>query len=418
MKEKTKSFLQELFILLSGTLTVMAGATIAPILKEMAVHFSHIANIDLISKLVLSVTALAIAIGALFIGIIIDKFGRKPVLVTTTILYAFFGTVGFYALNIYLILVSRILLGFAVAGIMTSCTTLIGDYYFGEKRNQVLGFQSTLMSFGGALFILLGGALGNIAWNYAFLVYFLSLLILPGIIVFIPEPKRVVETDDDQVKLSDDVLEKKAGFPIKVGLLSYTLMFLIMVVFFFIPSQFSFHLTSFEIESELLIGLAIAASSIAAGIVSFFFKYVKKALDTQLIFIITMTFVGSGFLLLSFASTFWIVMLGSAIAGLGWGIFMPNINSWLLHHTPDRLRGRVVGLFITILYLGQFVSPLIAQSIIPNVDLFNQENIPGLFLIGGITIFTLILMPITLLLINIVTNKKTIDDTLEEKIGT
>ncbi len=94
MKEKTKSFLQELFILLSGTLTVMAGATIAPILKEMAVHFSHISNIDLISKLVLSVTSLAIAIGALFIGIIIDKFGRKPVLVTTTILYALFGCDG------------------------------------------------------------------------------------------------------------------------------------------------------------------------------------------------------------------------------------------------------------------------------------------------------------------------------------
>ncbi len=417
MKEKTKSFLQELFILLSGTLTVMAGATIAPILKEMAVHFSHISNIELLSKLVLSVTPLAIAVGATFIGVIIDRFGRKTVLVTTTVLYALFGTVGFYALNIYIIIASRILLGFAVAGIMTSCTTLIGDYYFGEKRNQVLGFQSTLMSFGGALFVLLGGALGNIAWNYAFLVYFLSLLILPGVIIFIPEPNRAIEKEEDQEKLRDDTIEESAGFPIKVGLLSYTLMFLIMVVFFFIPSQFSFYLASFAIESELLIGLAIATSSIASGIASFFFKYVKKTLDTQLIFIITMTLVGSGFLLLSFASKFWIVMLGSGIAGLGWGIFMPNINSWLLQSTPDRLRGRVVGIFITLLYLGQFVSPLIAESIIPNVNLYNQENIPGLFLIGSIAVFILILMPFALLLIKIINNRKTNDDTLEEKIG-
>jgi len=415
MKEKTKSFLQELFILLSGTLTVMAGATISPILKEMAGHFSHIANIDLLSKLVLSATSLAIAVGALFIGVIIDKFGRKPVLVTTTLLYAIFGTVGFYALNIYIILVSRIFLGFAVAGIMTSCTTLIGDYYFGEKRNQVLGFQATLMSFGGALFILLGGALGNIAWNYAFLVYFLSLLILPGVIVFIPEPERVVETEEDQIIPNNIDLEKKSGFPIKVELLSYILMFLIMGDFYFIPSQFSFYLTDFEIDSELLIGIAIATSSITSGIVSFFFKYIKKALDTQLIFLITMTFVGSGFFILSFAPKFWVIFLGSGIAGLGWGIFMPNIHSWLLLHTPDRLRGRVVGIFTTMLYMGQFLSPLIAESIIPNVNLFGQENIPGLFLIGGIAVFVLLLMPMTLLLVNFIKNKKTIDDTVVVK---
>lgn len=413
MKEKTKLFLQELFILLSGTLTVMAGATISPVLKEMAVYFSYISNIDLISKLVLSVTSLAIAVGALFIGVIIDKFGRKPVLVTTTVLYAIFGTVGFYALNIYIILVSRILLGLAVAGIMTSCTTLIGDYYIGEKRNQVLGFQSTLMSFGGALFIILGGALGNIAWNYAFLVYFLSLLILPGIVVFIPEPDIISKKEDQDKQKVDNLLKKDSGFPVKVGLLSFTLMFLIMGVFYFIPSQFSFYLTNFEIESEFLIGLAIATSSIFSGVASFFFKYIKKALDTQLIFIITMTFIGSGFFLLSFAPKFWVVMVGSGIAGLGWGIFMPNINSWLLLHTPDRLRGRVVGVFTTMLYLGQFISPLIAESIIPNVDLFGQENIPGLFLIGGFVVVVLMLMPIILLFINIKNNKKIIDDVVE-----
>ena len=413
MKQKTKSLLQELFILLSGTLTVMAGATISPILKEMATFFNEIPNIGLVSQLVLSVTSLAIAVGALFIGFIIDKFGRKPVLVTTTVLYAIFGTMGFYVMNIYVILASRILLGFAVAGIMTSCTTLIGDYYSGEKRNQVLGFQSTLMSFGGALFIILGGALGNIAWNYAFLVYFLSLLILPGIIIFIPEPVRNVEEESDSLKPSDDAIEKKAGFPIKVGLLSYSLMFLIMIVFYFIPSQFSFYLSSFEVESELLIGLAIATSSITAGIVSFFYKYIKKALDTQLIFIINLIFIGSGFFLLAFAPAFWVVIVGSSLTGLGWGIFMPNINSWLLQHTPNHLRGRVVGLFTTMLYSGQFVSPLIAASIIPVINLAGQQEISGLLLIGGIVVFVLLIMPITLLLINILKSKKSIEDSIE-----
>jgi len=410
MKEKTKSFLQELFILLSGTLTVMAGTTISPILQEMKNHFSGIPNIDLVSRLVLSVTSIAIAVGALFMGIIIDKFGRKKVLVTTTVLYAIFGTVGFYAMNIYIILASRIFLGFAVAGIMTSCTTLIGDYYFGEKRDQVLGFQSTLMSFGGALFIILGGALGNISWNYAFLVYFGSLLILPGIILFIPEPTLNAKAEIDIISSNDDLIEKKLeGFPIKVGMLTYTLIFLIMVIFYFIPSQFSFYLADFNIGSKFLIGLAIATSSITAGLASFFYKYIKKVLNTQLIFIITLIFIGSGFLILSFAPVFWVVFLGSGIGGLGFGIFMPNINSWLLLHTPKRLRGRVVGIFFTTLYSGQFISPLIAKPIIDS-----SLEISGLLLIGGISVFILMLMPITLLIINYINNKKSTKEPIEK----
>lgn len=190
-------------------------------------------------------------------------------------------------------------------------------------------------------------------------------------------------------------------------------MFLTMVVFFFIPSQFSFYLASFAIESELLIGLAIATSSISAGIASFFYKYIKKALDTQLIFIINLIFIGSGFFLLAFAPVFWVVFVGTSLTGLGFGIFMPNINSWLLQHTPNHLRGRVVGLFTTMLYSGQFVSPLIAASIIPVINLSGRQGISGLLLIGGIVVFVLLIMPITLLLVNIIKNKKSIEDSIE-----
>ncbi|MHA1759998.1 MAG: MFS transporter, partial [Candidatus Heimdallarchaeota archaeon] len=142
MKEKTKALLQLAFVLLVNTLIILAGAAITPIVQEMKDAFPTIPNIDLVAELILSVTSISIAVGAIFIGFIIDKFGRKKVLVITTLLNAVFGTIGFYAGNIYVILVSRIFLGFAVAGIMTSITALIGDFYEGEKRNQVLGLRS------------------------------------------------------------------------------------------------------------------------------------------------------------------------------------------------------------------------------------------------------------------------------------
>jgi len=407
MKEKTKAFLQVAFILLVNTLIIMAGAAITPIIQEMKNTFPSIPNIELVAEMVLSVTSISIAVGAIFIGFIIDKFGRKKVLVLSTLLNAVFGTVGFYVGNIYLILASRIFLGFAVAGIMTSITALIGDFYTGEKRNQMLGLRSTFTSFGGAIFTILGGALGNISWNYAFLVYFISLLILPGVILFIPEPDRKSKEEENveehqSIDLKATNIEENSNrFPMKVGLLSYFIIFITMITFYFLATQLSSYFPTYGIDSELIVGLALGMSGLTSGIASLFFKYVKRILSTQWLFIITLSIIGSGFVLLALAPLSWVIFIAVGIIGFGWGFFMPNIQAWLLFHTPAKLRGRVVGIFVLMLYLGQFLSPIIALPIKGS-----SLDISRLFLVGGIINFILVVMPIALLSVNAIQNKK------------
>ncbi|MHA1220226.1 MAG: MFS transporter, partial [Candidatus Heimdallarchaeota archaeon] len=192
-------FWQELFILLASTLTVMAGAAISPAMHELTQFFSSVPNYQLLTQLVLTITALAIAISAPIMGLLVDKLGRKPLLITSEILYVVFGTTGFYfkylPINptaiLYLILAGRVMLGISVAGIMTCTTTLIGDHYKGEKRDQVMGYQAAFMAFGGAVFIVIAGVIARFGWNYSFLVYLFSVILLPGLILFIIEPSRI-----------------------------------------------------------------------------------------------------------------------------------------------------------------------------------------------------------------------------------
>lgn len=58
----------------------MEGATIAPSLPAMHDYFAATPNADYWVRLVLTVSALFIAIGAPFVGTAIDRFGRKPLL--------------------------------------------------------------------------------------------------------------------------------------------------------------------------------------------------------------------------------------------------------------------------------------------------------------------------------------------------
>jgi MFS family permease len=151
----THSVATKVTLLLASTLTVMAGATIcrrqcyaiAPSLPQMQKHFEGVENVELLVRLVLTVPALFIAIASSAIGIIVDRFGRKPVLIFSAAVYGLVGSSGFFSNSLLTIILGRAFLGFAVAGIMVSATTLIADYYIlklYEPQRSVSARQSRI----------------------------------------------------------------------------------------------------------------------------------------------------------------------------------------------------------------------------------------------------------------------------------
>ena len=63
------------------------------------------------------------------------------------------------------LLASRAFLGVFLAGIMTSVTALVGDYFVGEERNRVAGLQGAFMSLGTLTFVVIAGLLAEIHWR-------------------------------------------------------------------------------------------------------------------------------------------------------------------------------------------------------------------------------------------------------------
>ena len=116
----------------------MAGAAISPALPGINAAFGTGPRSALLVKLVLTIPALAIALVSPLIGLLIDKWRRKPVLLGAVLLYGAAGSSGFFAPTLNALLLGRIGLGLAVAGIMTCSTTLVGDYFTGAERNRFL----------------------------------------------------------------------------------------------------------------------------------------------------------------------------------------------------------------------------------------------------------------------------------------
>ncbi|NDJ18841.1 MFS transporter [Myxacorys almedinensis] len=370
MPLKTSSLPVKATLLLSSSLTVMAGATIAPSLPAMRDYFAATPNADFWVRLVLTIPALFIAIAAPFVGTMIDRFGRKPLLAFAVLLYGIAGTSGAVLNDISLILVGRVLLGLSVAGIMTTATALIADYYTGAARAQFLGFQAGFMGLGGVLFLSLGGFLADVNWRMPFLIYLLALLILPLVVLVLPEPDRTETAENSGTALTE-------AFPWRIAGLTYLAAFLSQIVFYLIPVQLPFYLKQLVSATASQSGLAIALATLFSATSAIAYKQIKARLSFMGIYAIAFLAMAVGYLVISFSPTYIMVLVGLAIAGAGLGLLMPNMNVCLTSVTPGSLRGRVLGGLTTAFFLGQFVSPILSQPLSSVVGLDVTYGLAG-----------------------------------------
>lgn len=354
----TKSNFRNFFILLGSTLSVLQGSVITPALPKISEHFYQTANIEFLTKLIIALPPLTIALFSPFAGHILEKYGRKYTLIIASLLYAIMGTSGFYLNNIYFILIGRALLGITIAFLMSGFIVVLGDLFQGKTLSKYMGIQGALMSFAGMFFLLIGGKLTLINWNYPFLVYSSSTIISIGLLLFLDETKQLINKNNtDNTKVNPSA--KKTNF---YWLLN-TNAFFIMVVYLMIPTQLPFLLKhTLNLQADQ-IGVYMALWILSSSIASFLYSAVKSKLNFYQIYSLGFFIWFAGFLLLALSNSSAFILFSLTLSGFGNGLVVPNLKNELLEIVPWEQRGKQSGVLTSALYLGQFCSPILVQPL-------------------------------------------------------
>ncbi len=363
-------------LLLLSSMTVMAGATISPALPKIQDFFRTESDAEFWVKLLLTMPALFTAISAPFAGAIIDRFGRKPLLIGAVILYGLAGGSGLVLSSLKGLLIGRALLGLSVGAIMTTATALVADYYQGVKRNHVMGTQAAFMGYGGVAFLTLGGFLADASWRLPFLIYLVAFAIVPLAIFTLTEPRT------SQIAASSNGNEPVDQLPIATVAVIFLLTFITMVAFYMIPVQLPFYLQSLGQGGGKESGLAIAACTLASATMSTRYRSVKSTLSFQGILVCVYLLMGIGYIAISLSGSYVFVVLSLLIAGLGLGLLMPNMNVWINAIAPIQIRGRLLGGVTSAMFLGQFFSPIVVQPIASRFGLGLAYGVIGRLLLG------------------------------------
>lgn len=364
-------------LLLASSLTVMSGAIVAPALPLIAQEFMHVPHADLLSRLVITTPALAIALTGMLAGTLADRLGRRPLLLASLLLYALAGTTGLYLDNLYAILAGRFALGLAVAGVMTAASTMIGDLLQGESRQRFLGRQAACMSAGGVIFVPLGGALTQISYHAPFAVYAASLLLIPLAAATLIETRRP--------KSSQSPTPAATAAHLSPAILAaiLTLAALFQIAFYLGPVQAAFLIKDKFQGSGIASGIAVAVMTLTAAVVSLNFNRLTRRRSPWFIASITALGMSAGCFIIANAPSYAVAVLGLAVFGIGAGFIMPNLMSWLMRLASESVRGRATGALTAAVFAGQFLSPLVFQPAV------RVGGVPYAFTTGGIALAVL-----------------------------
>ena len=378
-------------LLLTSILVIMADLTVSPILPKIKETFVDIPNIDLLVKMVLTMPALFIVISSPFIGCLLDKYGRKKIILISILTYIIAGSSGYFVDSIYELLTGRAILGIATAGVITGCSALVGDYYEGEEVSNMMGLQSTFIGYGGLLCLFLGGFLGDISWRATFLVYLLPVILLFLFAKFIDEPcgqecshyTTLPQKSTCQKKLNLGIKDNKF---LKKLIALYIIAFGTMIFFYMVPLQLPFYLKSIMPISNTKIGLTIAIMPLFSATTAIFYKKLRRHFAYRSIFVISCFTMGLGFTVISLFPEYIFSAIGLVFIGMAMGMVVPNLRAWIGSCSDSAFLGRAFGGLTASIYLGQFFSPFVINQVI------KLSSIPASFTIAGISLLAVSLV--------------------------
>ncbi|MFF4272820.1 MFS transporter [Streptomyces sp. NPDC001536] len=336
-------------LLMAGScLPVLGAVLIAPVLPKMQDHFDSVPGAKTLVPVVLTVPALALALLAPFAGVIVDRLGRKRLLVVATVLYALFGTAPLWLDSLGAIVASRVLVGITEAAIMTCCTTLIGDYYTGRVRDRYLALQTMCASASATAFFVIGGAAGSAGWRAPFWIYAVGLLLAPLMATALPRLRQ---------DASEEVTTEPRPFPVRrlAGICALTVFG--AMVFYTVPVETAYLLDDLGITSTGVIGLATALASAATVAGSIAFTRLPGTPASRLPVVFALC--GTGFVVMALASGPVLLIAGAVLNCLGTGVLLPSLLTVAMSGLEYADRGRGTGLWTAAFFFGEFTCPLI-----------------------------------------------------------
>lgn len=329
--------------------TVMAGAAISPALGLIAQAFPDASKTMI--KLILTAPAIMIIPFSFVSSYLTTIINKRLIVMIGLFIYMIGGIAPQFVSTIETLIGLRLLLGVGVGLLLPLSESLIYDYFSGKERTKMMGYNSAFSNFGGIVTMLLAGWLATFSWRLPFNVYFLGVFIFVLVFFFLPKGEIHRQTKNKQkLKIPLAVY----GYGLAMGG--------IMLAYYSIATNMAIFLEQNQLGGATIAGTVVSLSTVGGMITSLLLVQIEMTLKKNLIPVMLFG-MGIAFFILSFTNSIALVMLSVCLIGFGQGTLFPILTLKALDIVKIHQADKALAIMSSIIFLGQFLSPLILDGI-------------------------------------------------------
>ncbi|WP_017588788.1 MFS transporter [Nocardiopsis ganjiahuensis] len=342
-------------LLLASTLAVMAGSVVSPVVEVIR---GDLGLSGTAGGMVVAAHAAVIAVTSPLIGRLIDRWGVRLPLALGLIVYGVAGGAGLLTSTYATLIASRIVFGLGAAAVFAGTTVAMLQMFSGPERDRVMGWRSAANSVGGLLWPLLGGLLGGLSWHGPFALYLVGLPM--GLVVLWALP-RTPPPAAERRRSGLSALFRQSPTLVGFYLLQAAASIFLYATVVFLPQR----LADLGIHQPVAVSLYSVVTTAAVGSLAglAYARLRSKLSYGALLRLAALAWTGA-FLVLGTVDHPWLLLLGPALLGVGQGLSLPTLTVLVNDRAPAESRGQAVSLAGTVIFGGQFLSPLILGPLI------------------------------------------------------
>ena len=185
-----------LIIIFDGYDLAVAGIALPSIMKEMGVDATK-------AGFMVSSALFGMMFGAIFLGTIADKIGRRRAIAICIGLFSVFTAAAGFSHDPVTFSITRFFAGLGIGGVMPNVVAQMTEYSPRKIRSTMVTLMFSGYSVGGMLAALLGkGMIESYGWSSVFIAAGLPVLLIPFILKSMPEsmPFLIKENRLDELK--------------------------------------------------------------------------------------------------------------------------------------------------------------------------------------------------------------------------
>lgn len=344
-------------IFIASLVNALAFVALIPVLPAITGHFSAVPDAAALVRGLVTVVSIALMIGAPLAGFAVERFGARPTLMTAISVFTVAGLAGFVIDNIWLLLASRMLLGFSDAFIGTVVITIISSRLVPAARDRWIGWYTASGAVSAFAIIPLSGAIAQFGWRYVFLLHGVGAVALACAMLGLRAAPRAIRPD----AIRPDAIRGPLARAIPFGLIALGIATgaIENTTHLFLP----FHLHELGENAPSRIAQVVLPIAVGGTISAFLYGWLRAWLSVGATFGLAFLAGGMALIWIGFSQGYDMILIASGCLGLGVGLLAPNLNTYAAVHGDPAHRARNIGFARGAFFSGAPIAQLLLEPI-------------------------------------------------------